>query len=281
MIKIYPVHHLNRYTPKFVASEGFTLREFHPHKYVQYTNSAKSAINAICRKHHLSRQDEVLILTTTDKPYVSTCVSATIFNYAKISRVLSAQTRMIYVIHEFGIVHREIDKIRTLANQRKIPLIEDCAHSPMSHFLSRPSGSWGDYSIYSLSKHLPIASGGAVISKDLINLNQNEVPDPSLVVEIEKWIKFLPDICNRRRKIFEKISSIFPQEIHEPIAIDGSIPYFFIMKNKEWERITHEVDNRLIELGRTYNSNWICIPTQPFASDMQWDDFTTKFKEHL
>lgn len=281
MIRIYPIYHLNASTPKFKATEGFSLRSLHAHKHIEYTKNAKAAIHAICRRYQLSRHDEVFIATTTDKPYVSTCVSATLFNHAKISREFSDQTRMIYVIHEFGVIHRGIDELRSLASQRKIPLIEDCAHSPMSHLSYKTAGSWGDYCIYSLSKHLPIVEGGAVASNEPLPLHKNELAESQLISQIERWIGFLPDLSAQRQRIFANISSNFPQKIHNFFSTDGSVPYFAILKSAEWERITHELDGKSIELGRTYNPNWICIPTQPFASEAEWEKITTELRKYL
>jgi len=283
MIRIYPIYHLKASAPKFKATEGFSLRSLHAHKHkhVEYTTNAKAAIHAICRRYQLGRHDEVFIATTTDTPYVSTCVSATLFNYAKISRELSDQTRMIYVIHEFGVIHRSIDELQTLASQRKIPLIEDCAHSPMSHISSKTAGNWGDHCIYSLSKHFPLVGGGAVASKEPLLLHKNELADSQLVSKIERWIKFLPDISAQRKRIFANISSNFPQKIHNFLNADGSIPYFAILKSVDWERITRELDGNSIELGRTYNPNWICIPTQAFASEAEWEKVITKLRKCL
>jgi len=52
--------------------------------------------------------------------------------------------------------------------QRRIPVIEDCAHGAGSSILGKPVGSMGAYSVFSLSaiKSLPAGEGGVVLSKD-------------------------------------------------------------------------------------------------------------------
>jgi hypothetical protein len=127
------------------------------------TISGRKAIALILEECNLKPSDEVLIATTFNKRNVSSCVTSTIFNYCKPSRVLSENTRAIFVIHEFGVPHPEIARFRSLSDGRQIPLIEDCAHSVDSRWPDGSMvGSVGDYTIYSLSKIFPVVSGGLV-----------------------------------------------------------------------------------------------------------------------
>ena len=64
-------------------------------------------------------------MTTFDKPNVSSCVTSTVFNHCKPSRVSSANTRAVLVIHEFGVPYPQIAALREFCDSRSIPLIED------------------------------------------------------------------------------------------------------------------------------------------------------------
>ena len=64
------------------------------------TSSGRKAIDLILDECGLKLSDEVLIATTFNKPNVSSCVTSTIFNHCKPSRVLSDSTRAVLVIHE-------------------------------------------------------------------------------------------------------------------------------------------------------------------------------------
>lgn len=269
MIKIYPLDSITKNSPIFERTKNFSLQE--NYKFLYYTINAKAAIQAICRKYCLKRTDEVAIFTTTDMPYVSTCVSATLFNYSKISRVLSSKTKLIYVIHEFGAVHESIDQLKKISVSRGIPLIEDCAHSPISNLAGRSVGFWGDYCIYSLSKHIPVKSAGVVCSKTELKFSNEELFDPFKIKDLKNLIELIPEISKRRSYVFENILKSFGDHIFLPYTSTGAVPYFAILKSKNADVCQHELTELGYELGRTYNKSWICIPTQPFASMEEWN----------
>src|SRR5437879_1894151 len=72
------------------------------HSYRYYGASGKRLLSAVLASLGLTRRDEIAILTTSGETYVTTCVSVTAFNFAKISRIVSLDTRVVIVIHEFG-----------------------------------------------------------------------------------------------------------------------------------------------------------------------------------
>jgi dTDP-4-amino-4,6-dideoxygalactose transaminase len=68
-------------------------------------------------------------------------------------------TGAIFAIHEFGFPHRKLSELRTIANKRGVPLIEDCAYG----WGTEGIGSTGDYAIYSLTKAFPVQFGGYLV----------------------------------------------------------------------------------------------------------------------
>lgn len=281
MIRIYPHHYPQENINCFKNDPGFHLVDNKVFPNIYYTKNAKAGIHAICRHHSLSRDDEVAIFTTTDKPYVSTCVSATLFNYAKISRVFTKRTRIIYVIHEFGEICAKITELRELADRLNIPLIEDCAHSPISGLEGAAVGSWGDYCIFSLSKHLPIESGGAVASKHALRFKDQELASDTLVKSIEGMLGILPSVAKKRIEIFKRIASEFSDYEFRKINSIAAVPYFAILKTNNADRCYIDLNPELFELGRTYNTDWVCIPTQPYAPDASWHQFFTTLRSIL
>ena len=168
MIKIMPLNHLvtNKIDKNKLLSNKL-LSNYDEKKLIEiignnfyFTSSGKESIEIIMKNEKLTRSDEVFITTTTDSSFVSTCVSATIFNYAKISRVLTVQTKVIYIIHNFGFPHPDLLKLRKVANERNIVLVEDCAFAFDSYTKNIRLGEIGDYAIYSLPKILPLKYGG-------------------------------------------------------------------------------------------------------------------------
>ena len=66
----------------------------------------------------------------------------------------------VVVIHTFG-RPADIDKIREIAGDK--PVIEDCAHSLLSEYKGRKTGTLGDASFFSLAKYISAGGGGMVI----------------------------------------------------------------------------------------------------------------------
>jgi len=69
----------------------------------------------------------------------------------------------IVVIHTFG-RPADMDKIREIAGDR--PVIEDCAHSLLSEYKGRRTGTIGNASFFSLSKYISAGKGGMIILND-------------------------------------------------------------------------------------------------------------------
>lgn len=163
----------------------------------------KHAIHFLIRKLELTREDEVCILTSTGSNYVTTCVSATIFNYCKISRVITDKTKLLYVIHEFGYPHPDIHELVINSKDRNIPLVEDCAHTVDSYLGNNRVGSFGDFTIYSLSKHLPMENCGLLVGNNLSSY-RNEFYNSNKAQELEgiflDYLPYLPALSEKKKK---------------------------------------------------------------------------------
>lgn len=122
----------------------------------EYFLSGKEAINKVLHHYNLDREDEVLILTTTSNLYVSSCVTQEVEKFCKWSRVKTDKTKLIFIIHEFGKVFQDIEKIKTF----NLPIIEDCAMSMLSNDDDNKVGRNGDFTIYSIPKFFPVQFGG-------------------------------------------------------------------------------------------------------------------------
>ena len=130
---------------------------------VRFYARGREAISACLNLERLGRDDEVLIVTTTQGPYISSCVTDTIEAVCAWSRQLTPRTRMALVIHEFGFPCDS--SMIGECQARGIPVVEDCAYALGSRMEGAPVGCFGDYAIYSLTKHFPIPFGGVLASK--------------------------------------------------------------------------------------------------------------------
>ena len=70
--------------------------------------------------------------------------------------------KAIVFIHYFGFVDPRLDAAVAAARRHGLVVIEDAAHALYTDFICGSCGKLGDYSIYSLHKMLPFASGGMV-----------------------------------------------------------------------------------------------------------------------
>jgi dTDP-4-amino-4,6-dideoxygalactose transaminase len=146
-----------------------------------FTPNGRSALALVLNHLELNRSDEIWITTSFDYPNVSSCVTSTVFNFCKPSRVFSSATRAVLMIHEFGVVHPRRDEILKLCKQQGIPLIEDCAHT----FMSRDAGGYrageaGDWTIISFPKFYPVRRGGMLLGREEINV-QDDLTEAALV----------------------------------------------------------------------------------------------------
>ena len=80
-----------------------------------------------------------------------------------LSRQDLSRVRAMVAAHYFGLP-QPMKLIRAFCDQQGIALIEDCAHALFGIADGQPVGSWGDYSIASLTKFFPAPDGGCLVS---------------------------------------------------------------------------------------------------------------------
>lgn len=106
--------------------------------------------------------------------------------------LLTGRGEAVLITHYFGFP-QDVQSISTLCKEKNAYLIEDCAHAFLSNRGNIPLGSWGDISIFSYRKSLPIPDGGALI------ISNPEIPvvrasaKPRRLVTIKATTKLLLD----------------------------------------------------------------------------------------
>jgi dTDP-4-amino-4,6-dideoxygalactose transaminase len=142
--------------------------------------------------------------------------------------VLTDQTRVIFIIHEFGVPHPETPRWRDEARRRGIPLVEDCAHT----IDSRAPAGWrvgelADWVIVSLPKILPVAAGGVLIGPPVSH------PPAAVgghVGEVAAgWWPQWPAHAERRRQVYRELTDRLARPGRRPLfAVTELItPWFF------------------------------------------------------
>jgi perosamine synthetase len=109
---------------------------------------------------------------------------------------LTPKVKLLHIINHFGIP-QPWDSLLELRKKTNIPILEDNAYSLFSKYKGRLFGSFGDFSVFSLYKMLPVIDGGML-----------RVNNPEYSVEIPermpKW--FYP---SERKKVIGLIASQF------------------------------------------------------------------------
>lgn len=177
-------------------------------------NSGRSAIYLALKALGVTSGDEVLLQAYTCNAvpnpilwlgaipiYVDIEEDSLNMNPADLKKKISSKAKVIIVQHTFG-NPAKIKEILKIAEDRKLKVIEDCAHNLGGTLENRLLGTFGDLAILSFGREKVISSltGGALI-----------VNDKNLVEKIEREVNTLPQLS--LGKIFQEISNYFSWRI--------------------------------------------------------------------
>ncbi len=85
----------------------------------------------------------------------------------KLKKKITKKTKAICVVHVGGIIYSKIRELVNLCKQKKIYLVEDCAHSHFSSKYNIKSGNFGDIGCFSFfpTKVMTTGEGGMIVTK--------------------------------------------------------------------------------------------------------------------
>lgn len=134
-------------------------------KQMQYTFSGKSAIALILR--YLRREDVLKDKNTQVMvpEWLGTWVYMIMHNYCFPTMVMNKKVRALMVYHQWGFPQK-MEAIEKFAHTHKLFVIEDCAHTIDSRYKGKQAGTFGDVSVWSLSKFFSTPVGGGLYTKD-------------------------------------------------------------------------------------------------------------------
>lgn len=244
------------------------LLDNHPHSCFA---NAKTGIRYLLEKYNLQREDEVWITTTSDSPFVSSCVTCTVFNHCKVSRVFTRKTKMIWVIHEFGFPHPNLDKIIAMGKEQGIPVVEDSAHALHSVREGKSLGFSADYGLFSLPKIFPVDSGGILVGDkgSVNNTFYDEKIDIAVNDKLRRWLPYVKGFAEQRRKNYQYLRNQFASypEVYEFSAELSPFVYGFKtpLAGELYRQLDHA--NSSIEFARTYNQDWVLLPVNALLGE--------------
>lgn len=135
------------------------------HKQIQYTFAGKSALSMVlryCRAQGVlaDKSEQMLV-----PEWLGTWVYMTMHNYCFPTTVMNKKVRALMVYHQWGFPQK-MEEIEKFARTRGLFIIEDCAHTIDSTYAGKQAGTFGDASIWSLSKFFSTPVGGGLYTKD-------------------------------------------------------------------------------------------------------------------
>lgn len=242
-----------------------------------FLESGKAGIRLLMERLGLERGDEVYIASTSNSSYVSSCVTCTLFNYCKVSRVLTEKTKLIWIIHEFGFPNPEIWHLLDYASRHGIPVGEDSAHSLDSFIDGKRLGFNSDFGLFSLPKTFPVKTGGVLVVKNLSSLGMKvfDVGDcMSALANFADYLPYLRAISKRRQQIYLKYRDAFSDNNSEIYEFSERVsPYVYGVMTDKAEAVYKTIDCTFSELMPTYNKNWLTLSTNAFIDDVNLNHF--------
>jgi hypothetical protein len=223
--------------------------------------NGRNVLDEILENLSLSPSDEVLITNSSGQRYISGCVTCTVFNHCKPTRVPSDRVKAIILIHEYGVPHPRTTHFVEWGRERGIPVIEDCAHSIDSSIHGKPIGSFGDYALFSLAKVTPSDCGGALVADD-VSAFAKTAPELKKVEGIlQESLKSLAWFSRRRRECFNYLLNAFPR--YKPFfQLDDSIVPFFVGLHFPLAGRVRQISNE-VNWGSTFIEDLLLVPTNP------------------
>lgn len=272
-ISLLPFYHqeeyLSTHNEKNLNSLSFFLDHFNK-DFAIVTLNGRHAISLILENLNLKRSDEVFIVTTFDYPNVSSCVTSTIFNYCKPARVMTENTRAVLVIHEFGVPYQNLELLKATCIERRIPLIEDCAHTIDSVLGNKQVGTLGDWVICSLPKIFPVLSGGILLGKKVdYNPAEHELTRIATIQsQIEPMLNELADSSTRRREVYRQLTEITVNYNLYPVYMvtEKITPWFFPLNVPDIQKTMDKAAEEGIECALWHGTNIVVFPCHQYIN---------------
>lgn len=178
-------------------TERFGRKSFH------YTYNGRTAIGMALSTFGLLPSDVVTIKTTSGNSYISKCVTEEISRFCKWSMEIEPDTKVIFVNHEFGYPHPEIEELAATG----LPIIEDCCTTLFSQNEKQMIGNYGQFTVYSFPKFIPIQIGGILLDNRVGGINTFQKLDENVLSYLKNvtsfYLRNLNKILEKREKVFQ------------------------------------------------------------------------------
>jgi hypothetical protein len=278
--ELRPTYRISPFSEDFIAAKNGDKNKALDYLGNRFSNyclmrKGRTAISKALAFYNLRPTDVVTILTTSENFYISGCVTKEIEKFCLWSRIITSDTKVLFVNHEFGYPYKDLAQLRKYG----LPVIEDCAHT----FFSKNDtvGKVGDFVIYSLPKAFPIQIGG------ILSSNNDDIPLLSdLTIEEQSYLLksfayHLPrqdEIIAKRRfnyNLFcEKLKPLSIQPFFEIMDNEDIVPGVFLFRWKDdmdYAKLRLFMQANGVESSVFYGQNAYFIPIHDFLREEDID----------
>lgn len=140
---------------------------------------------------------------------------------------LSTRTSAVVVVHYFGFP-QPIGQIRRFCDEHGLVLLEDCAHVFQGMEDGQPLGSWGDASVFSWRKFLPVYDGATLLINRPISAQPIELEKESIWTSlkvakniVEGILAQGPAPCNRALMLLDRVRGRLTRHMVTDMANGG------------------------------------------------------------
>jgi len=239
-----------------------------PHSWL--LDNGRMAMTKLFETMNLAATDEIYITSSFDFPNISACVTCTIFNFCKPARIITENTKAIFIIHEFGVPHPRTFELKALAKERSIPLIEDCAHTINSFFDNgQQVGSIGDWTIVTFPKIFPVHIGGLLLGNNNLNIssttNTSVLKEANVVSSLWDTISW---ITERRAAAYELYIKLLSNSSYEFVFSETKniAPWFFPLKVGNASKTIGILRENNIDCGLWHGTNIVVLPLHQYLT---------------
>lgn len=193
----------------------------------------------------------------------------------------------IWVVHIGGHIAFEIEKIAQYCKEKKIILLEDCAHSHGAMWSGKKTGMWGDAGVYSFyaTKTITTGEGGMLVSNNKyliefakkyrnygkfdfkihgLNFRINEFAAAIGAIQVDR----LNEIIDFKNEYARKFDEFYNNRVHLPKGVISGYYKYIVFDEiekstgKVYDEPCHKILKHTVDLP---NTDWIaknhwCVP---------------------
>ena len=243
-----------------IYSQGVKCKKFEENfkrftkaKYATTVNSCTSGMHLFYFSIGLKKGDEVIVpaqthvatahaveLTGAKPIFVDSNLADGNIDIKKVEKKINKKTKAICIVHFLGFPV-EMDKLKKLAKENKIFLLEDCALSLGATYKKIHTGLWGDAGVFSFypTKQITSGEGGMIIT------NNKKIYEK---IKIKKSLGVGQSFLERKIPgIYDTIDVGFNyrmSEIHAAIGVEQlkKFPYFLGYRKKNFFYLKKKIE---------------------------------------